>query len=197
MTAPKWLGLQDVVAAHRAAPRTYSIPRADQRTRLRVGDVVKLVFEVDLPAHNGPTAERMWVEVREVWRDRYVGALDNQPSFISDLKPGDLIEFGPEHVNALYRSSSGLALPHGLFALVSVDVATGGAWPTEARREPPMSPESSGWVVRGPKGDDSELVQMPIDDLLQQFRVLDSVLDEPVGSRWIWDVSELEYRHQP
>ena len=195
-----WVGLENVVETHRAAPRTFSIPRADQRSALRVGDLVKLVFRADPPSPDGLTAERMWVEVREVLPHGFVGALDNQPSFIRNLKPGDRIAFGPEHVAALHGSPTGLELPYGQFARVSLEVAQGG-WPVDAHREPPEGARASGWVVRGSAGDAPGFVQMLIDDLLQHFRVLDSVLDEPVGSRWVWDEALLEYvappKHQP
>lgn len=135
MTGPQWVGLQNVEASHREAPRTFSIPRSDQRSRLNVGDLVKLVFEADRPSAKGFTAERMWVEVREIRPSGFVGALDSQPSFISNLQPGDQVEFGPEHVAALRSSASGLELPFGQFALVSRDVAEGESWPAEAYRQ--------------------------------------------------------------
>ena len=196
MTDALWIGLEDVVKTHRAAPRTYSIPRADQRTALKVGDLVKLVFQADRPSPRGFTAERMWVQVLEVLPHGFVGALDNQPSFLRNLRPGDRIEFGPQHVAALSGSPTGLELPYGQFALVSREVVHGG-WPTDAHREPPADPKASGWVVRGPAGDAPGFVQMLVDDLLRDFRVLDSILDEPVGSHWVWDDESLEYVAQP
>lgn len=67
------------------------------------------------------------------------------------------------------------------------DGATAGAWPVEARRLVAETPESSGWVVRceGPKA--SDVIPILVDDLIQQFRVLDSILDEPAGTKWVWD----------
>lgn len=91
MTAPKWIGLQDVVAAYRAAPRTYSIPRADQRSRLRVGDVVKLDFEADRPALDGSTAERMSVEAAMCGRIAISASWITSPgNFIDQLIKLDL-----------------------------------------------------------------------------------------------------------
>lgn len=197
MTDPQWVGLQNVEKSHCEAPRTFSIPRLEQRVALKVGDLVKLVFESDRPSTKGFTAERMWVEVREVRAADFVGALDNQPSFLANLQPGDLIEFGPEHVAALDSPPSGLQLPLGQFALVSRDLLGAGAFPTEAYRQVPASSDSSGWVVVSEHGATPGLVPMLVDDLVAAFRILDSILDEPVGSRWKWDPDRLEYASQP
>jgi hypothetical protein len=63
MTKSRWVGLLNVEHSHRNAPRTFSIPRSDQRTQLKPGDLVKLVFEADPPSSTGLNAERMWVTV--------------------------------------------------------------------------------------------------------------------------------------
>jgi hypothetical protein len=62
----RWIGLQNVETSHRRDPITFSIPRSDQREALKAGDLVKLIFQADPPSPAGLTAERMWVEVREV-----------------------------------------------------------------------------------------------------------------------------------
>jgi len=197
MTAPKWVGLQDVEASHREAPRTFSIPRSDQRSGLKPGDVVKLIFEADRPSERGFTAERMWVQVLEAGSSGYVGALDNQPSFLSNLQPGDRVPFGPQHVAALQSSPSGLELPLQQFAMVSRGIAEAGAWPVEAQRHPADTAESSGWVVRCTGPEASDVIRILVGDLIKQFRVLDSVLDEPVGTTWVWDADRAEYVLQP
>ena len=192
MQPPRWSGLQDVEATRRDAPRSYSIPRSDQRALLCPGDVVKLVFEADQPSPEGWTAERMWVIVREQVGSGFVGELNNIPSFISDLTCGDLIQFQPKHVCALERSPSGLALPWGLFAKVSPGIAAGTAWPAVATRFNPDATSSSGWIIaEGADADTSASVL--VDDLIASYRVLDSILDEPVGTSWRWDADSLEY----
>ncbi|MFL5540894.1 MAG: hypothetical protein ACJ8J0_18020, partial [Longimicrobiaceae bacterium] len=175
------------------APRTFSIPRSDQRTSLRPGDVVKLVFEADQPSERGFTAERMWVEVREVRPDGYVGVLNNRPSFLADLQPGARVAFGPQHVAALEVSPSGLDLPFGFFARVSPELARGEGWPMAAVRHPSGDPSSSGWEIGAGDDPGGERVPMMVDDLLQQYRVLDSILDEPAGTSWRWDDGAMEY----
>ena len=192
MTQPRWTGLQDVEAVHREAPRTFSIPRSDQRNGLRPGDRVKLVFEADRPSPRGFTAERMWVAVREARPGGYVGELTNTPSFLAGLQPGTVVEFGPRHVAALHDSPSGLALPFGLYARVSPEIAQGREWPVAAFRGPP-EPDSSGWVVLASEEPGGELVPMLVDELIDSYRVLDSILDEPVGTAWTWSPDALEY----
>ena len=195
----KWVGLQDVEAAHREAPRTFSIPRSEQRAALQPGDLVKLIFEADQPSPTGVTAERMWVRVQERRSSRYLGVLDNTPSFIADLAAGAGVEFGPEHVAALHESTSGLGLPYGKWAIVSRRVVIEGAWPAELRREPAPGPEWSGWFILDGtedaafRSDQQNFRPVLVDDLVRQFRVLDSVLDEPVGSQWRWHADRWKY----
>jgi hypothetical protein len=197
MAVSRWAGLQNVETLHRADPVTFSIPRSDQRVSLQVGDLVKLIFTADPPSPAGLTAERMWVAVHDVSDGRFVGLLDNQPSFIADLKPGDAVHFGPEHVAALYTSPSGLRVPYRQFALVSRDLFDDGAFPVEAHRIPPETADSSGWVVLSTSGHRDALARILVQALVARFRILDSILDEPVGTRWAWDSDRLEYVARP
>lgn len=193
MTASRWIGLQNVEESHRAAPITFSIPRSDQRASLQVGDLVKLIFEADPPASTGLTAERMWVEVREARDGRFVGSLDNRPAFIADLEPGATVHFGPEHVAAIYASASGLAIPYAHFARVTRDVFEERRFPIEAHRVEPTADDCSGWVLSGEGGDAGDLKRVLVRDLIEWFRILDTILDEPVGTRWVWSPERLEY----
>jgi hypothetical protein len=188
-----WIGLQNVEMSHRRDPITFSIPRSDQRTALKLGDLVKLIFEADPPSAAGLTAERMWVEVREVHGRVFVGALDNQPSFIAGLQPGDAVRFGPEHVAALQSSPSGLVVPYRQLALITRDIAESEQFPIEARRLQPTADDSSGWILSSGKGDDGDLRPALVGDLVARFRILDSILDEPVGTAWRWNDERLEY----
>ncbi len=84
------------VEARAAEHGSFKIPLRSQRENLRVGNLVKLVF-ID-PTRGMPNGERMWVEVVAVEVGRYRGELRNVPVLIEDLREGDLVEFGPEHV---------------------------------------------------------------------------------------------------
>ena len=94
-TTSKW-SLADGDARAAEYPDTFHMPPIEDRRRLRVGDLVKLCFEVDDP----PGGERMWVRVTETSASiprRYVGALESSP-YVIPLVYGALIAFGPEHV---------------------------------------------------------------------------------------------------
>ena len=195
MTEARWVGLDDVEEAHRRAPRTFSIPRSDQRSALKVGDMVKLVFLADRPSSEGHTAERMWVEVTEVGDGTYVGALDNQPTFLSGLNPGDSVTFEARHVAAQWRSPSGLDVPYQQTARVSRAVVEAERWPAWAERTPTADSSWSGWTIlaEGEVTSGADLLSLRVDELVRRFRILDSVLDEPYGTRWRWDSERLEY----
>lgn len=90
----------DVVKRALEAPDTFNIPIQAARERLKVGMLAKLVFEIDKPV-SGCTGERMWVKVASIdpnLKLKYAGELVNTPVVVEGLKPGDAVEFGPEHV---------------------------------------------------------------------------------------------------
>ena len=111
--------LENVELIHRESPITFSIPRREQRENLQIGDLVKLVFLIDPPTSEGPNAERMWVEVKEVKKSGYLGALDNDPHYISNLKYGDLIGFSSENVAAIYIADKEKQIPYEKKIMVS------------------------------------------------------------------------------
>jgi hypothetical protein len=80
--------LENVVEANQYSPTTFHIPSEEQRTNLRVGDRVKLIFlfpcEDEEEAFPVVQGERMWVTVREVGRTEYQGELETAPT-ISDV----------------------------------------------------------------------------------------------------------------
>src|SRR3990170_3905324 len=95
--------LADVDLRHERDPEHFQVLPLEARRRLRKGMRVKLVFEPVLPSEDGPSGERMWVEIDEVSGDgedrRYRGTLLNTPVvFHRELRHGDRISFGPEHV---------------------------------------------------------------------------------------------------
>lgn len=192
--------LENVELVHRENPRTYSIPRSDQRYHLRAGQIVKLVFLLDTPGEDMPHAERMWVEVKEVVGIHYVGVLDNDPRYITNLKAGDIVEFGPEHISAVYLEPGAAQLPLGQYAWVSRNLLREDAWPRRLFRRPSADSEFSGWWLLNGDEIESELlngenfVAYAVDDILTHFRVLDSVLDEPAEADWYWNTEAVEYQ---
>jgi hypothetical protein len=96
---PDW-SLQNVEDAARADPRSFFIPDLAERCSQSVGDEVRLHFLLTAEGPDLPGAERMWVDIVEKSGKppRYVGVLTNQPVHIRDLKVGDRVAFGPEHI---------------------------------------------------------------------------------------------------
>jgi hypothetical protein len=89
--------LEDAEALNRANPDTFEIPDIDERTSLRRGDVVKLIFT--RPDGN---SERMWVVVQFLLADGgYFGELDNDPVLIP-IEDGWPVFFEARHVIAIH-----------------------------------------------------------------------------------------------
>lgn len=177
--------LQDVEAIHRQNPRTYSIPRSEIRGGLKEGMLVKLVFVLEEPTEDNIDAERMWVKVHKVVKDFYWGILDNDPRYATELKSGDLIEFRPEHVAAIYVEAGDPGwIDESKLAVVSRNVVENEEWPgCLVRTEPPDKQFSGWWILSGQES--TEDMQRPdkfqpctLFEIIRRFRVLDSVLDE-------------------
>lgn len=188
--------LLDAESQHRADPVSFSIPRSELRRALAPGAIVKLLFGF---GNGDPSpAERMWVEVLEVDGARFVGRLDNAPSVISDLKANDRIQFGPEHVAALWREMPFAPRPEQ-FAVVSRRVWREGARPTRAARMPPPDDQFSGWFLFAagdplmPPDDLSGFEPINHHELTSRFRTFDSVEDEPPETEWRWDDEAVEW----
>ncbi|MBZ9772900.1 toll/interleukin-1 receptor domain-containing protein [Mesorhizobium sp. CO1-1-8] len=96
--------LQSGVVRNELHPDTFHIPDEARRRTLKVGDVVKLMFDYEYPDewdHDGLTGERMWVEISALRGPYFVGTLHNDPVCIADwhdLAHGSQVTFLPEHV---------------------------------------------------------------------------------------------------
>lgn len=86
----------------RAEPSTFVIPCKQIRSALSVGNFAKLIFLIDPPHPSGIAGERLWVEITHRLGDRYRGRLDNHPQFAGDVRYGEIIDFGSEHVADFY-----------------------------------------------------------------------------------------------
>lgn len=90
------------------------IPSGSRRRDLRREDFVRLSF---VALREEPTTERMWLaDISRQDGGRYVGVLTNRPAAIEDLAVGDEVEFGPEHVIAVYDVE---AIPANLTAFAA------------------------------------------------------------------------------
>lgn len=97
-TAPRYT-LVSAEERHAAAPATFEIPTRAERETVKLDHHVKLLFRD--PEHG---VERLWVRINGLLPDgRYLGALASQPLLL-DLEPGEIIEFGPEHIASVFET---------------------------------------------------------------------------------------------
>ena len=99
----KFLKLTDAAALQKTAKYTFYRPSERVMSKLKKGNLVKLVFEITGLESNDllamlPSAERMWVIITERNGDKFKGTLDNNPYKIQDLKAGDIVEFETKHI---------------------------------------------------------------------------------------------------
>jgi hypothetical protein len=191
--------LLDAEAVHREHPRTFSIPRRVVRDSLVAGDLVKLLFRIEPPS-GSIDVERMWVEVVSSADRAYVGRLADTPAYLHDLTVGDRIAFGPEHVAAREAGPDDpLYSNPDQFAVVSRRVLDDDAWPALLERHDIPDPRFSGWFVlagdetEGYRADPGNFLPVAQAALFDRFRVLDSGLEGPVGTRMVWVDADAEY----
>lgn len=99
-----WHLRSGVASCHRW-PETFEIPDEKERRGLVDGDVVKLLFEIELADDDEPFGERMWVIVRGRSGPYFIGELNNVPATSDEqerLRVGDRVVFLPEHVISIY-----------------------------------------------------------------------------------------------
>jgi hypothetical protein len=198
--APPTFRLGNAELRHQEHPRSFFIPSRAERESVAPGDLVRLMFELVDPADDEPRAERMWVQVTEVRRGRYVGTLDNQPVALTSIGPGSQVEFGPEHIIALLDT-----WPLGeLKACVSRRSHVEDVRPGFVCRGEPLRPPDSGWQVL--VGDETEdelddaenILFQPLGFVVDRWPELRVVFDAgEVGSEWIWDEAARAYVRLP
>jgi hypothetical protein len=105
LDADGWM-LVSAVERQAAHPDTFQIPSQADRESLVPGTAAKLLFHIETTAGGRVIdrgVDRMWVIVRAVTPEGYQGVLDNDPgeSERLNLRSGDVVVFGPEHVSAI------------------------------------------------------------------------------------------------
>jgi hypothetical protein len=93
--------LESAEDRHAGHPTQFEIPSREERTELRQGARVKLLFLIRDETDGMEGCERMWVTIDRVTGATYEGILESQPATTRALAPGDRIAFGPEHVAAI------------------------------------------------------------------------------------------------
>jgi hypothetical protein len=95
--------LDNAEELHAEFPDTFWIPGAAQRRTLLPGQIVKLVFRISVGEE--VHVERMWVGVASTGPSGYIGRLDNDPYCTAELKAGEEVRFGPEHVIQIHEDT--------------------------------------------------------------------------------------------
>ncbi|MGJ7525564.1 TIR domain-containing protein [Variovorax sp. GB1P17] len=94
--------LESGVVRHQSNPDTFEIPDEALRRNLKPGNIVKLMFDIEVLDGDLKeiSIERMWVIVQERSGPYYIGLLDNDPISCDEdvLSAGDRVVFLPEHV---------------------------------------------------------------------------------------------------
>lgn len=191
--------LEDVEENHKANPRTFSLPRKEERESLVPGQIVKLHFCLHAPEQGAPHAERMWVELLERKNGKYKGILNNEPYFIADLTENSEIEFESRHISAIYVEADARAhIREDLLASVDKAVSKDDNWPLFACRKPErVSDLHSGWIILSSRQTEpfiQDLEEMPLSQVFDLFPILDSIAGEEAGSSWLWNEEDLEYK---
>ena len=81
---------------HQESPDTFQLPSQLERESLKLGDLAKLIFRIT--DGDEVDVERMWVIVREIKPEFYVGVLDNDPFCTDEIRCGMRIEFHADHI---------------------------------------------------------------------------------------------------
>ena len=89
--------LDNVYDLNKESPYTFYVPSSEVLDKLKVGDLVKLIFVTEKAEYDGYRGERMWVQITNINGKRFKGKLDNEPQRLP-LKIGDEISFGIENI---------------------------------------------------------------------------------------------------
>lgn len=109
--------LENVRELNKKNSRTFLIPTQDEIDKIDIGDTVKLIFVMIEPQKNGCRAERMWVKIIENNGTYFTGKLDNEPYYLKTINSGDIINFKPENIAAIYGGQS--PFDEDLFAIIT------------------------------------------------------------------------------
>jgi len=198
---PDHWGLLDAEAQHEAFPDTFPIPTAEERSALRTGDMVKLVFVLDPPPASGSNAERMWVEVRNALPDgSYDGWLTNQPVVITSLEPSALVAFEARHVAGIALRTEEVSFDVNLRAVVSKRALKLHGPPGWVGFDAPLDNTDSGWsITAGDEADgyfdgepDDTVEVLTLGVLVQRYPALVEVFQADEGE-WVYRPDHRRY----
>jgi hypothetical protein len=187
-------------------PDSFFIPPKERRDSLAPGDTVKLIFRFE-PMAPDASAERMWVDVRNVDGEHYVGELVNRPKYIRELSPGSIIRFGPEHIASFAVSEEEVGYDVEAWAAVSRRIRDAGAWPHFVYRNSPSlraaEDRDSGWQLWAQE-DDDDYVSVPdnvifweLGWITDKFPAIEDLFrSNPEEGQWWWDADAQAYQRR-
>ena len=95
-----------MMALERESPESFKLPPVSRRRNLQPGELAKLIFRFEWEDADEAELESMWVEVTEHRHGGYRGILDQDPYCTNDLRTGDRVEFGPQHVIEIWEGET-------------------------------------------------------------------------------------------
>ena len=189
---PSWhLEDADPIAAEN--PYTFYKPSHELISRVRPGEVVKLIFRFTSDDPAAPSAERMWVLVDEVLPDgNFRGRLNNEPRHIQDLKLDDPVSFQACHViNTEHDDDDNLVERYIKRCFVTKRILDDGQLVGYLYREDPDEERDSGWRLTANDESDEymsnseNLAYVSLGVVLSRDDSFRDLLDAPNGSAFI------------
>lgn len=152
---PSWhlVDADELAAAHKY---TFYKPSRDLIAKVVPGENVKLIFAFESEDPEAPGAERMWVLVDAIEADgRFRGRLDNDPTWIKDLRHLDPVDFEARHIiDTDHDDPDNLVRKYIKRCFVTNRILEDGQRVGYLYREAPDEEGDSGW--RFTAGDESE-----------------------------------------
>lgn len=141
--------LEDVSEVALTHKYTFFCPSAEEIAKVRVGELVKLIFVFASEDPSAARAERMWVEVLSIGSTgEFTGRLRNEPRYIKDLSYDDLVSFDRRHViNTEHDDDDNLVNRYLALCFVTNRVLREGAPVGYLYREDPDNDKDSGWRI--------------------------------------------------
>jgi hypothetical protein len=200
---PSWhLEDADPIAAEN--PYTFYKPSRELISRVRPGEVVKLIFCFDSNDPQAPSAERMWVLVEEILPDgSFRGSLNNEPQYIQDLKLDDPVFFQPCHViSTEHDDDDNPVNRYNKRCFVTKRILDDGELVGYLYREATNDEDDSGWrIVANDESDEylsksENVAYVSLGAVLSRDDSFRELLDAPSGSAFIRNPSTGEFTPQ-
>ena len=194
--------LEDAARQAAAYKYTFYKPGPEEIAQIRPGENVKLIFLFDSDDPAAPNAERMWVVVDAIdGSGGFTGRLDNNPRWITDLNPGDPVEFRDVHIiNTEHDNPHNIVNRYLPRCYVTQRVLREGSPVGYLYREEPDNDKDSGWRLTA--GDEStEYLNEPgniafvsLGAVLNHDDSFLSLIESPTGSAFARDSQSGQFR---